>query len=235
MVTLRSLLSEQSRFLSRPTWKRRLKCLPVSFSAQICCLGCHLVSLIDPCSSSDRARAIDSTILRAKGRQWRQKHYEQESVSHSSIVHEAQWIKSDRHSWVYGWKLYSVSIVSGAWFPIGDNDPAAAPLEEIPAEVCSVLGDCHYTIPDLHVYCLQAQWPQAVAQYRRYRNTDANVDVRYVFHQLRWHSIEIFKGTLDGYGHVPLKASSPRSALVLEAVFVYQLALLLPLTAFGSC
>ena len=77
MTTLRELLSEQGQFPTRRTWERRLKALPASLPAQIGCLGRHLVSLIDPWSHSGRAVAIDSTILRARGGQWHQKHREQ--------------------------------------------------------------------------------------------------------------------------------------------------------------
>ncbi len=70
MRTLRELLSEQGRFPTRRTWERRLKAIPATLPAQIGCLGRHLVSLVDPWSSSGRAVAIDSTILRARGGQW---------------------------------------------------------------------------------------------------------------------------------------------------------------------
>src|SRR5947209_13883087 len=48
MQTLRSLLTEGGRYPSRRTWERRLKALPDRLPAQIGCLGCHLVDLIQP-------------------------------------------------------------------------------------------------------------------------------------------------------------------------------------------
>jgi hypothetical protein len=93
MVTLRTLLSEQGRFPARRTWERRLKALPASLPAQIGCLGRHLVSLIQPWLTSGRAVAIDSTILRARGGVWHQKHRERGEVPHTSIDTEAHWTR----------------------------------------------------------------------------------------------------------------------------------------------
>jgi hypothetical protein len=94
METLRGLLHEQGRFPSRRTWERLLKAIPQILPAQIGCLGRHLVDLIQPWARADRAVAIDSTILRACGGVWHQKHREQGEVPHSSIDTEAHWTKS---------------------------------------------------------------------------------------------------------------------------------------------
>lgn len=93
MTTLRELLSQQGCFPTRRTWERRLKAIPNSLPAQIGSLGRHLVSLIEPWSSLGRAVAIDSTILRARGGQWHQKHREQGRVPHSSIDQQAHWTR----------------------------------------------------------------------------------------------------------------------------------------------
>jgi hypothetical protein len=97
MTTLREQLSEQGRFPTRRTWERRLKAIPASLPAQIGCLGRYLVSLIDPWAHCGRAVALDSTILRARGGQWHQKHREQGIVPHTSIDQEAHWTKSGWH------------------------------------------------------------------------------------------------------------------------------------------
>src|SRR6266700_4641359 len=76
MVMLRALLHEQGSFPSRRTWERRLKAIPQNLPAQIGCLGRQLVELIRPWVSTGRAEAIDSTILRARGGVWHQKHRE---------------------------------------------------------------------------------------------------------------------------------------------------------------
>jgi len=97
MATLRTLLREPGRFPARRTWERRLKVLPASSPAQIGCLGRHLVSLIQPWLTSGRVVAIDSTILRARGGVWHQKHREQGELPHTSIDPEAHWTKSGWH------------------------------------------------------------------------------------------------------------------------------------------
>jgi hypothetical protein len=68
MCRLRELLCEHGRFPARRTWERRLKAVPDTLHAQIGCLGRHLLDLIQPWTMSGRAVAIDSTILRARGR-----------------------------------------------------------------------------------------------------------------------------------------------------------------------
>ncbi len=90
MRTLRLLLTEQEHFPSRRTWERRLKALPQTLPAQIGCLGRHLVSLIQPWATGGRAVAIDSTVLRARGGVWHQKHREKGEIPHTSIDPEAR-------------------------------------------------------------------------------------------------------------------------------------------------
>jgi len=112
MTMLRQLLTEQESFPSRRTWERRLKAVPDTLPAQIGCLGRHLVSLIQPRLTTDRAVAIDSMILCARGGVWHQKHREQEEVPQTSVDPDAHWTKSGWHGWVYGWKLHVVSVVA---------------------------------------------------------------------------------------------------------------------------
>ena len=239
MATLRALLQEQGRFPSRRTWERRLKAIPQTLPAQIGCLGRQLVELIEPWVATGRAVAIDSTVLRACGGVWHQKHREKGERPHTSIDPEAHWTKSGWHGWVYGWKLHLVSVVAGVWFPlaailtpanIADSEPAPALLDEVPAEVRFVLGDRHYNTPDLHTYCAQTNRLLVATKYGRYPHTDDGVDVRRVFHQLRSHSIENlneqFKGIFDGHGQVPTKGLIATQRFALGAILVYQLALL---------
>src|SRR5437763_15949115 len=100
MRTLRLLLTQQGRFPTRRTWERRLKAIPATLPAQIGCLGGHLISLIEPWATSGRAVAIDSTVLRARGGGWHEKHREKGEIRHTSIDHEDDWTKSGWHSWV---------------------------------------------------------------------------------------------------------------------------------------
>jgi Transposase DDE domain len=216
MSALRSLLTLDGSFPSRRTWERRLKAVPATLPAQIGCLGRYLIDLIQPWVSYGRAVAIDSTILRAQGGVWHQKHREKGERPHTSIDPEAHWTKSGWHGWVYGWKLHLVSVVAGVWFPIAalltpaniaDSEPAPALLGEVPAEVRFVLGDRHYNTPDLRETCEQADRLLVATHYGHYPHTDDGVEVRRVFHKLRSLSIENFnehfKGIFDGHGQVP--------------------------------
>ena len=47
-----------------------LQAIPATLPAQIGCLGCSLVALIDPWQQDGHAAAIDSTPLRARGGVW---------------------------------------------------------------------------------------------------------------------------------------------------------------------
>jgi hypothetical protein len=91
MQRLHTLLCEQGRFPTRRTWERRFKAIPGTLPAQIGCLGRHLLDLIQPWLTSGRAVAMDSTILRARGGVWHQKHREQGEIPHTSIDTQALW------------------------------------------------------------------------------------------------------------------------------------------------
>ena len=239
MLALRALLTEQGCFPSRRTWERRLKAIPETLPAQIGCLGRHLICLIQPWLISGRAVAIDSTILRARGGVWHQKHREKGELPHTSIDTEAHWTKSGWHGWAYGWKLHVVSVVAAVWFPlaavltpanVADSEPAPDLLREVPAEVRFVLGDRHYNTPDLHENCDQADRLLVTTRYGPYPHTDDGVEVRRIFHKLRSIAMENFNelifGIFDGHGQVPTKGLLATQRFALGAIFVYQLALL---------
>src|SRR5690349_17685603 len=59
MIALRSLLTQDGRLPTRRTWERRLASLPAHLPAQICCLGQHLVAVIQPWASHGAAVAVD--------------------------------------------------------------------------------------------------------------------------------------------------------------------------------
>ena len=239
MCRLRAVLCEQGRFPARRTWERRLKAIPETLPAQIGCLGRHLIELIQPWESLGRAVAIDSTVLRARGGVWHQKHRQKGEVPHTSIDTQAHWTKSGWHGWVYGWKLHVVSVVAAVWFPlaalltpanVADSDPAPGLLREVPAEVRFVLGDRHYNTPELRENCDQADRLLVTTKYGRYPHTDDGVQVRRIFHKLRSIAMENFNelifGIFDGHGQVPTKGLVATQRFALGAIFVSQLALL---------
>ena len=90
MRTLRLLLTQQKRFSKRRTWERRFKAIPATLPAQIGCFGRYLIDLIQPWTTCGRAVAIESTVLRARGGVWHQKHREHGKIPHTSIVPEAR-------------------------------------------------------------------------------------------------------------------------------------------------
>jgi len=239
MQTLRALLTENGRYPSRRTWERRLKAVPDTLPAQIGCLGRALVALIQPWARCGRAAAIDSTVLRANGGVWHNKHREQGIVPHTSIDTEAHWTKSGWHGWVYGWKLHVVSVVAAVWIPLAaeltpantaDNEAAPALIQELPKELRFLLGDRHYNAPNVRETCDQRDYFLVTSQYGRYPHTDPGVEVRRIFHKLRSLAIENFnehfKGIFDGHGQVPTKGLVNTRRFALGAIFVYQLALL---------
>jgi len=239
MQTLRALLTEKGRYPSRRTWERRLKAVPDTLPAQIGCFGRALVAMIQPWAHCGRAAAIDSTVLRANGGVWHNKHREQGIVPHTSIDTEAHWTKSGWHGWVYGWKLHVASVVAAVWIPLAaeltpantaDNDAAPALIQELPKELRFLLGDRHYNAPNVRELCDEWDYLLVTSQYGRYPHTDPGVEVRRIFHKLRSLAIENFnehfKGIFDGHGQVPTKGLVNTRRFALGAVFVYQLALL---------
>lgn len=87
-------MTEGGRYPTRRTFERRLAALPDQLPAQIRCLGCHLVAVIQPWATCGRAVAADSTVLRAKGGVWHKKHRAEGEVPHTLIDTEAHRTKS---------------------------------------------------------------------------------------------------------------------------------------------
>jgi hypothetical protein len=202
-------------------------------------LGRHLVALIQPWEHDGRAAALDSTILRARGGVWHQKHREAGIVPHTSIDTDAHWTKSGWHGWVYGWKLHLAAVVAAVWIPLAaaltpanaaDNEQAPALIRELPAEVRYVLGDVHYNDPELRHLCEEANRFLVTTRRGAYPHTDGGVEVRRVFHKLRSLAMENFhehvKGIFGVHGSVPTKGLRNTQRFALGAILVYQLALL---------
>jgi len=243
MAGVRPLLTQEGRYPTRRTWERRLAALPAQLPAQIRCLGTHLVAEIQPWVTSGRAVAADSTVLRAKGGVWHQKHRESGEVPHTSIDTEAHWTKSGWHGWVYGWKLHLLTTVAAVWIPLAaeltpanadDGNEMAKLLwwhsTELPGEIRYVLGDQHYNTPLLRAISqLQGWWLVATHRGKRPK-VDSGKEVRRIFHKLRSRAIENFnehfKGIFGGHGQVPTRGLVATQRWALGAVFVYQVALL---------
>jgi len=239
MRTLRGRLTVNGRFPSRRTWERRLNALPATLPARIACLGAYLVDRLQPWADCGRAVAIDSTVLRARGGVWHKKHREAGVVPHTSIDTEAHWTKSGWHGWVYGWKLHLVTTGAAAWIPlaaeltpanVADNEAAPGLLDRLPPEVRFILGDTSYSDPALHDHCVAAERCLVASRRGPYPHTDAGVEVRRLFHQLRSHAIENFNGQFkdifDLGQQVPPRGLCRTQRWALGAVLLYQLSLL---------
>ena len=243
MQALRALLTDNGRFPARRTWDRRLAALPDQLPAQIACLGCHLIELIQPWANYGGAVAADSTILRAKGGVWHKQHREMGVVPHTSIDTQAHWTKRGWHGWVYGWKLHLITVVAGVWIPLAaeltpanvDDSATAAKLlwwgqVRLPEQVHYILGDKHYNTPLLRAICRLQGWRLVATKHGRYPHHDDGVEVRRLFHKLRSLAIENFnehfKGIFDGHAQVPTRGLVATRRYALGAVLVYQLALL---------
>lgn len=245
MQTLRTLLTETEggRYPTRRTWERRLAALPNKLPAQIGCLGCYLVALIQPWANCGRAVAADSTVLRARGGVWHQKHRKAGEIPHTSIDTQAHWTKSGWHGWVYGWKLHLITVVANVWIPVAaeltpanhDDGIEAAKLIvtgkcELPPDVRYLLGDQHYNTPLLRGVCMFKEWWLIATHRGRRPKNDVGREVRRIFHKLRSLAIENFnehfKSIFDGHSQVHMRGLVGVRRFALGAVFVYQLALL---------
>jgi hypothetical protein len=236
---MRLLLHEHGRFPTRRTWERRLAALPPHLPGLIGCCGRHLVAVLQPWASHGRAVAVDSTPLKTSGGVWHKKHKEKGEIPHTSIDTEAGWSKSGWHGWWYGWKLHLAVTVGTVWIPLaaeltvanrGDNEVAPLLLEQLPWEARYVLGDTHYNDPALRHGC-QAQGRELVATRRgAYPHRDGGVEVRRIFHKLRSQAIEpfngLFKNVFEWRTQMPVKGLRRSQLLALDAIVLYQLALL---------
>jgi Transposase DDE domain len=240
MAQVRAHLTDpQGRFPTRRTWERRLDRLGASLPLLIALLGAYLLQRLTPWPQGGRAVAIDATVLRARGGVWHKKHREAGEVPHTSIDTEAGWTKSGWHGWVYGWKLHLVVTVSEhVWLPlaaeltpanVADNEQAPTLLTGLPTDITAVLGDQHYTDPDLVALVTGAGHLLITTKRGAYPHTDDGVEVRRLFHQLRSHAIENFNGQFkaifDCGGAVPTRGLLATRLFALGAVLLYQLTL----------
>ena len=239
MQTLRNLLCENGQYPSRRTWERRLAALPDTLPAQIGCFGRALVALLNPWHDCGRGVSIDSTVVRACGGVWHQKHRKAGVVPHTRIDTQAHWTKSGWHGWVYGWKLHICCTTGAVWIPlaadltpanVADNEKAPDLLEELPLHRLYVLGDLHYNTPQLQEHCQRRDRILITTQYGAYPHTGPGVEVRRVFHKLRSITIENFneqfKAIFSAHDQVHTKGETNTKRWALGAVLVYQIALL---------
>jgi len=136
-------------------------------------------------------------------------------------------------------KLHLAEAVASVWIPLAaeltpanaaDNEQAPALVRELPAEVRYVLGDLHYSDPELRQLCAERGQELVTTRRGSYPQTDGGAKVRRVFHKLRSLAMENFnehlKGIFGVHGSVPTKGLRNTQRFALGAILVYQLALL---------
>jgi Transposase DDE domain len=157
----------------------------------------------------------------------------------TSIDTESNWTKSGWHCWLYGWKLHvAVTVSTRVWLPlaadltpanVADNEHARLLLAGLPEAVGAVLGDMHYNDPDLAALLAAAGRLLITTKRGAYPHTDAGVEVRRLFHQLRSHAIENFNGQFKAIfgclGNVPTRGLTQTRLFALGADLLYQLTL----------
>lgn len=137
---------------------------------------------------------------------------------------------------MYGWKLHLVTTVAAVWLPLAaeltpantaDNELAFALLDTLEGELRLLLGDSAYNDPELREDCEARGITLVTTRRGAYPHTDAGVEVRRIFHQLRSHAIENFngqfKGIFDARQPVPTRGLLATRRFALGAVLVYQL------------
>ncbi|RYZ75222.1 MAG: hypothetical protein EOP06_32685 [Proteobacteria bacterium] len=231
MATLRTHLTQDGFMPTRRTFERRLRNIADLFSSIIARLGSFLVTLLAVWEESGGATAMDSTVLRAKDNAvWHKKHQEKGEIP--------GWTKSGWHGWVYGWKLHVTATVGDIWIPLSarltcanvyDGTIGQEMIRELPTDTRFVLGDQHYRTSEMEDACYLRGMELVATQSGKYPHSDAGVEVRRIFHQLRSKAIENFnehfKSIFDTHCDVPTKGKRATTRFALSAVLVYQLGL----------
>ena len=157
---------------------------------------------------------------------------------HTSIETEAHWTMFGWHGGIYCWKLKLITTVATVWIPlaaeltpanVADDGTAPRPLSELLPHPHLLLGDSGYDA-ELCAPCPADARLLVNSQAGPYPYTDAGVEVRRIFHTLRWRAIENLNGKVKGIfdcgGQVPTSSLVATHRYVLSAVFVYQFTLL---------
>jgi transposase len=131
-----------------------------------------------------------------------------------------------------------VTVADTVWLPlaatltaanVADNKEAPALLDDLPDEILAILGDQHYTDPDLVALAASRKRLLITTKRGAYPHTDDGVEARRIFHQLRSHAIENFnsqfKSIFNCLGQVPTRGLRATTRYVLGAVLLYQLTL----------
>lgn len=100
---------------SRRTLDRRLKTIPTDIKERITAIGNWFVlqDMVNP-----YILAVDSTLLRSKGKVWHKSSMEKGIIPRSGIDTDARWGFSHTRGWIFGYKLHMICSTDSLIVPL---------------------------------------------------------------------------------------------------------------------
>jgi hypothetical protein len=236
------------RIPDRRTLDRRLSEIAPQAEAQIQALG--LILSIEAVSDGSMA-ASDGSAFKTPGPVWHKKEKAAGIVPEGlhGLDKEADWIQSDYHGWVYGYKAHvsisvaptTVRVVLGATVTGSacESHVLQVRIKELPPMLRTLLLDAGYDDADLIAECakhgIEALVPlskpvgKSTAQDRRDRAAYLSSLQGKARYRLRGCSIEPFFATLKDFFHLdplPVQGKTKASAFILLALYSWNLIVL---------
>jgi hypothetical protein len=166
---------------SRRTFDRRLKTISTDAKKRIAAMGYLFVAegMADPSIT-----AIDSTLIKAKGRVWHKSSMEKGVVPCPGIDTDARWGYSHTKGWVFGYKLHLTSTTAGDLVVPLTADVTTANVQDNQMYVsltsssvfslpfaCYMVADPGYDDKKLYEYSKKTLGIDLVCPVERYKNT----------------------------------------------------------------
>lgn len=237
-----------TRIPDRRTLDRRLVEIAPEAEEQIKVLG--LVLSIESVTDATIA-ASDGSAFATPGPVWHKKDKAAGIVPEGlhGLDIEADWIPSDYHGWVYGYKAHvtisasssTVRVVLGATVTGSacESHVLPAPVVDLPPMVRTLLLDAGYDDGDLIAACeqrgievlapLSKSIGQTTSQSRRDRAAYLASPIGKSRYRQRGSTIEPFFGTIKDFFHLnplPVQGQSKASAFILLALYAWDLIIL---------
>jgi DDE family transposase len=230
---------------SRRTLDRRLKTISIDIKERITTMGHRFISedMVDPFIT-----AIDSTLIKARGKVWHKSSMKKGIVPRSGIDTDARWGYSHTKGWIFGYKLHlisstgsSVIIPLSADFTtanIADNQLYKTLTSSLPSttikKISYMTADPGYDDQNLYNLSMDLGF-QLVCPVRRYKNTPSDrqelVDfyessLGQVIYSKRSTSIEPLIEHIKSVFRIdpiPVRRYDKACAIVLLSVLLYQI------------
>ncbi|MQB02109.1 MAG: transposase [Actinobacteria bacterium] len=240
------LSNELPSLPNRRTFDRRLKTISTDIKERIATMG-HLFVLEE--IIKPYILAVDSTLLRSKGKVWHNSSMKKGIVPRQGIDTDARWGFSHTRGWIFGYKLHMVSSTGSTSVGVPltaeittanvpDNQVYPALVSSLPSESVKKI---HYMVADPgyddhYLYELSTnQGFQLVCPIRQYKNTPMErlqlIDfykspLGQVIYSKRSTSIEPLIGHVKSIFRidpVPVRGYEKVGGIVLLSVLLYQL------------